>query len=426
MTTASVSPRRWLTILMVIAAASALLATTGNAQPTPTDIIVAPGASGAGTLADPASLDDVLESRSTPPGTTIWLRGGVYEGNFFSRADGTQAAPITVRPYPGEHVVLDGNRRTDGAGLTIYGDWQVWRDLEFTNSATGRFLTSGGRRNNVYIHGRGVALINNEIHDGGNCVGWWKDAQDSLVYGNLIYNCGYNSGSRGHGHGVYIQNNDGGRKTLEANLIGATYGRSFQIFGSDQAHDIDMMDNVFAGGTSLARETKAPLYVGADVNDFRFTDNHVYTLTRETLQIEETDGGLVVEDNYLVTRDQARAAIWIRGGAPISGSGNHVAGEDTQVLLEAGVDIGAWDDNTYYGLDDFSPGNDLAGWRQRHRSRRVEPSRRRSAQPRGGHPQPLRRRPRHGRDLERVPGVVGVGRRLGHPRAGRRVPRARR
>ncbi len=133
--------------------------------------------------------------------------------------------------------------------------------------------------------------------------------------------------------------------------------------------------------------------MGADVNDFRFTDNHVYTLTRETLQIEETDGGLVVEDNYLVTRDQARAAIWIRGGAPISGSGNHVAGEDTQVLLEAGVDIGAWDDNTYYGLDDFSPGQRSGGLCAAPTpSTDASSTSRRAGLPstRGGHPQPLR------------------------------------
>ncbi|MEM7288471.1 MAG: hypothetical protein AAF480_19165 [Actinomycetota bacterium] len=366
MTIAAASPRRrWLTILTVLALVMALLASAGNAQPSSSDIFVAPGASGAGTLADPASLSATLESRSIAPGTTIWLRGGVYEeGPFDSNSDGTSAEPIVVRPYPGEHAVIDGNQ-THGvaASVTINGDWQTWRDLEFTNSAPERFLiTTLDRLANLAVHGVGTALINNEIHDGGVCLGWWKAAQNSLVYGNLIYNCGHQSSDRGHGHGVYIQNNDGGRKTFEHNLVGSTYGRSIHIYGSDRVHDVDMVGNVFAGGTSLASELRSPVYIAADIQDLQFRSNHVYTLQRSAVSIVEADRDVVVSDNWMMTRGDAVAGLWIRSGDPISGSGNHISSDNRQVQLEPGVSLGSWDGNTYHGPGVFSPGTTFAGW----------------------------------------------------------------
>ena len=366
MTTRTIISRRgWVAVVALLCAAS-LLTGTGSAQPSSTDIIVAPGASGAGTLADPASLVDTLESSALTPGTTVWLRGGTYdEGSFSSNSDGTSARPIVVRPYPDEHAVIDGNRiQEGGATVTINGDWQTWRDIEFTNSAPYRFLIpSQHRPGNLSVHGRGVALINNEIHDGGTCLGWWKAAQDSFVYGNLIYNCGHQASDRGHGHGVYIQNNDGGRKTFEANLVGPTYGRAVHIYGSDRVHDVDMIDNVFAGGTSLASELRSPVYIAGDIQDFQFRSNHVYTLEREAVSVVEADQDVVLRDNWIMTRGSATAALWVRSGLPITGSGNHISSYFRQVQLEPGVTLGSWDDNTYHGQAVFSPGATLAGWR---------------------------------------------------------------
>jgi hypothetical protein len=41
-------------------------------------------------------------------GDTLYLRGGVYRENVYCAAAGKPDAPITVRAYPGERVVLDG------------------------------------------------------------------------------------------------------------------------------------------------------------------------------------------------------------------------------------------------------------------------------------------------------------------------------
>ena len=94
------------------AAAAALLtgvsvaaATSFYASPTGTTST----ALGTGTITNPWSLQTALSGpAAVHPGDTIWLRGGTYSGIFNSYLNGTSAAPIIVRQYPGERAKLDG------------------------------------------------------------------------------------------------------------------------------------------------------------------------------------------------------------------------------------------------------------------------------------------------------------------------------
>ncbi|MSQ96274.1 MAG: hypothetical protein EXR98_17215 [Gemmataceae bacterium] len=43
------------------------------------------------------------------PGDTLYLRGGVYRENVYCAIVGKKDAPITIRAYPGERVILDGS-----------------------------------------------------------------------------------------------------------------------------------------------------------------------------------------------------------------------------------------------------------------------------------------------------------------------------
>ncbi|MDP6360838.1 MAG: hypothetical protein QF473_37345, partial [Planctomycetota bacterium] len=45
------------------------------------------------------------------PGDTLYLRGGVYFENVYCSVVGRKDAPITIRSYPGERVVIDGGIR---------------------------------------------------------------------------------------------------------------------------------------------------------------------------------------------------------------------------------------------------------------------------------------------------------------------------
>jgi len=56
-----------------------------------------------------SSIQHALEQLG--PGDTLYLRGGTYYERVVCRVEGTAEAPITIRAFPGELVVLDGGFR---------------------------------------------------------------------------------------------------------------------------------------------------------------------------------------------------------------------------------------------------------------------------------------------------------------------------
>ncbi|MBC5835482.1 T9SS type A sorting domain-containing protein [Flavobacterium sp. F372] len=76
------------------------------AAPAPTG-----SSSGNGTISNPWDLQTALNnfSNSIQPGDILWLRGGVYRGQFDSFLQGTVLNPITVQSYTGEKAILNGN-----------------------------------------------------------------------------------------------------------------------------------------------------------------------------------------------------------------------------------------------------------------------------------------------------------------------------
>jgi hypothetical protein len=65
---------------------------------------------GDGSLALPWDLGTALSGAGgkVKPGDTIYIRGGTYKGLWVSKMNGTPDAPIKVRAYQREHVILDG------------------------------------------------------------------------------------------------------------------------------------------------------------------------------------------------------------------------------------------------------------------------------------------------------------------------------
>jgi len=108
------------------------------------------------------------------PGQTLWVRGGRYVGGETDwTASGTAAAPITIRGYPGEQPVFDGNG-TDDKFLWLHGgaSFIVLRDvrvLGYTAVDTGVISVSDGAHD---ITLDGVEIDGNR---GGS-------TQDHLVY----------------------------------------------------------------------------------------------------------------------------------------------------------------------------------------------------------------------------------------------------
>ena len=199
--------------------------------------------SGNGSAQSPWDLATALnQPASVQPGATIWLHAGTYRGNFTSRLAGTAANPITVRGAAGERAILDGVPTPSGHVLTINGAHAIYRDFEVTNSYATRVITSTGsnptdaRGEGVGMFGQGVKLVNLVIHDTGQGVGNWSAAPDGEVYGSIIFYNGWDAPDRGHGHGIYAQNQTG-KKFLTDNIIFRQF--SYGIHGYTEGGFID-------------------------------------------------------------------------------------------------------------------------------------------------------------------------------------------
>ena len=93
----------------------------------------------------------------------------------------------------------------------------------------------------------GIRLINLVLHDGTDAIGSFQSHQDGEIYGNLIYNNGWNGATdRGHGNGMYVQNQTGTKKVSD-NIVLNQYGGGMQIYGSSAAY----LDNIQVTGNTI-------------------------------------------------------------------------------------------------------------------------------------------------------------------------------
>jgi hypothetical protein len=144
------------------------------------------------------------------PGATIYLRGGSYKGAFSSGLNGTSAAPITVRNYPGERAILVNS---DSPGLeldnTSYVNfWGIEISGPNQTRSTTRNVSGYGIRVNQGTSAHHIKFINIIVHDVlAQGTGWWQALTDAEIYGSLFY---FN-GTQTLDHGVYAHNVSGNK-----------------------------------------------------------------------------------------------------------------------------------------------------------------------------------------------------------------------
>jgi hypothetical protein len=221
-----------------------------------------------GSRESPWDLQTALnQPTGVRPGATIWLRGGTYSGGFVSKLHGQQDGFITVRAYPGERPILD-NPIYDAAPpkspLSVEGPYVTIWGLEITSSNPARVNTGSGgsdfRPIGINVLAPHTKLINNIVHDTGNCIGHWVQATDAEVYGNLLYFCGWDGPTRGAGHGLYIQNS-GATKDVRDNIVFDEFGFGIHAYTEGGALDdlrfqrnvvfeAGMLSSVAPGGAS--------------------------------------------------------------------------------------------------------------------------------------------------------------------------------
>jgi Concanavalin A-like lectin/glucanases superfamily/Chitobiase/beta-hexosaminidase C-terminal domain/Viral BACON domain len=330
--------------------------------------------SGNGSINQPWDLQTALNHPSAvKPGDVIWLRGGAYGGGgsgtqFTSHLTGTAANPILVRQYPGERAIING-------GIGTYAPYTWYWGFEVTNLDTSR-----GRRPecmDTYPGSTGVKLINLVLHDCAEGIGLWKDAIDAEAYGNLIYFVGEQGTTRGHGHAIYAQNDQGTKHVLD-NITFGSFDINMQFYGSGQAFvkNFDLDGNVaFNAGSVVDNYVDNIIFaVGSGLDNISVKNSYTYHTpslnrgySRLGWQFGGRNGSLTSTGNYWIG---GATALELWGWQNLNASGN-VSYVDTGTLVRMntlGIATSQYsmNNNTYYGSGFFSLNGQLqgyAGWK---------------------------------------------------------------
>ncbi len=200
------------------------------------------------------------------PGDTIWLHGGTYVGSFISNLTGAPGAPITVRQYPGERAILNGDYP-----LIVNGSWATYWGFEVMTSDPVRVtdipgpappIVRGGTVG-ISIGGPNTKFINMIVHDTGQAGFFVGDAQNVEMYGNIIFFTGHKGPDHGWGHGIYAKNNTGTRRLLD-NILFQNFGWGIHEYGETGAflNNIETEGNISFNNGELAGTFYANILIG--------------------------------------------------------------------------------------------------------------------------------------------------------------------
>jgi hypothetical protein len=289
-------------------------------------------AENAGTQESPWDLSSALAGRQkVSPGDVIWVRGGVYKGEFSVKLVGQEGSPIHVRPYAGERAtILDsGVTVVEPASYVWLWDLEIAGSVPVEKRETKERGSSpsdlpGSDGMSIYA-GKGCKFINLVIHDnvrGG--VGWWVGSTESEFHGCLIYNNGWRAPDRGHGHCIYVQNKEG-IKTISSCIMSVPHDGSYTMhaYGSSRAY----VDNFLLEG-NVAHE-KGPFLVGGGrpSHNIKVFRNYLYGVS---MQI-----GYGAENEDCELRDNivAKGSLSIEKYKEVVKEGNYEGLPDEKVIL---------------------------------------------------------------------------------------------
>jgi len=320
---------------------------------------------GDGSAKHPWELQAALsETLSVRPGDIIWLRQGVY-GNgstiYKSSLNGTSKHPIVVRQYPGERATING-------GITVGGIYTWFWGFEVTNRVISNRSTetSGDSPPRNFpsaftVFGIGSRFINLIVHDTAEGFGLWASSQDAEIYGSLIYNNGWQGRDRGHGHGIYTQNQTG-LKTISDNIIFQGFGLGIQCYGSPAAYIQNYLfdgNTIFNSGTlaeGMHRDYNLLVTGGHGPQNISVTNNYTYHTPSAGSGTSALNRLAAVQANHL----KAIANYWIGGNPAIAAfnwndatfTANVIYSQEGYLLMAGSLDPGTvWDQNRYYGTN---------------------------------------------------------------------------
>jgi len=363
--------RAWLLVLAGVAACE-----HGNVvqPPPPRSVVhfVSPtgSAAGDGSSAHPWDLATALKGAAerVAPGDTIWLRGGTYmpTAPLVSSVAGAPGAPIVLRRYQTERVVLDAEEFTSDSVrrdfFIVRGDYTTVWGLEFTDSDPNRRTAS--RPNLLVNDASHTRFVNLTVHDGGIGFFTYSNRADVEVSGCIVYNNGWSVASVGNGHGLYVKS-DAGPLVLRDNVLFDQFG--FGIHAYTDATD-GLLNNItvdgntsFNNGLLAGSPSGANILVGGlapadgivvDSNMTFFSPGVAFpNVWLGWSKSQVVNGSLQVRDNYVV----GGAAVFdVHAWQSVTASGNTLApggaGELVRLNDSSTTDAAGyrWEGNSYY------------------------------------------------------------------------------
>jgi hypothetical protein len=327
---------------------------TPTPSPTPSPMphagyfVSATGTSGgAGSIDSPWNLATALNGGNgkVQPGDTIWLRGGTYRGTFKNALNGTAAAPIVVRQYPGERATVDGF-------IDAYGSYTWFWGFEIAQSNPVSTSERG-----IDARGPGERFINLVVHDvGGSGIGFWMEDVDGEVYGCIVYNNGVHENLD---HGIYTIARDGAHDVFD-NVVFNNQAYGIHVYGeSGQAlNNVHLQGNVSFNNGSISNNVSAKPNVlvggaGIPAKGIRVVDNTLLysnPVSEINLRLgrrESTENqDLVVTGNYVSGGDPV---VEVTNWTQTTFSGNTFIGSAAMTALtDATLSGYQWGTNTYY------------------------------------------------------------------------------
>ncbi len=276
-----------------------------------------------GSISNPWNIQYALNGAQAAgkinAGDTIYLRSGTYTGKFISNLGYAAGAPIIVKNYNKERVIINGytGAINNATALVINGLNTWFMGLEVTSTSTSRvsgstpsgntskpgdIYTGGG----VDVFGQDIKIINFIVHDiPGTAIGAWKTADNNEIYGCILYNNGFSGRSdpaaassvKGHGPGIYVQNlNPAKPQKLLNNFVFKNFslGIEAKTTGALPGHalnGINIDSNTIFNAGALNYDTisrKYNLFLGSEVNPYNPAEN-IY-IRSNVFYRDETDG----------------------------------------------------------------------------------------------------------------------------------------
>ncbi|MGB9898656.1 hypothetical protein [Thermanaerothrix sp.] len=304
---------------------------------------------GDGSMERPFNLAYAIEDKAKTgffqPGDVIWVRGGTYGGGgltyFNSHLQGTVDRPIVVRAYPGEQPIINGSIKIYKPNVIFWGLEVINTDPNRTSQSSGSFPNDIYREDAFSVYATNVKIINNIMHDAAEGVYADDRAPDVVIYGNLIYNNGWKGPDRGHGHGIYAQNQQGS-KWIEDNIIFNNFsGYNLHVYRENEFPlvSFNFDGNVTFNGTFLVGGRQPTRNV---ILTNQFTYNETVALG---FSVDTQNQNVRVQNAYLFNRGDY--ALEVKAWQGVTLDHNFLVGQNAP-LVNLVQSSGTWDDNQYF------------------------------------------------------------------------------